>query len=75
MDQKENKQTTPVPTSSPQPQTPPAQKLSSEESYSKDYELISKKPNNTVLYIVLGIVLFLIISAIGGLYFFGILRF
>lgn len=67
MDQKENNQNTEVSVSAPQ--TPPAQKLSSEESYSKDYELISKKSSNKVLYIVLGVVLFLTISAVAGLYF------
>lgn len=53
---------------------PPVQKLSSEESYSKDYELFSKKPNHKLLIIILTSV-FLLISVIVGLFFFGVIRF
>ena len=53
---------------------PPVQKLSSEESYSKDYELFSKKPNHKLLIIILSVV-FLLISVIAGLFFFGVIKF
>jgi hypothetical protein len=53
---------------------PPVQKLSSEESYSKDYELFSKKPNHKLLIIILSVV-FLLISLTAGLFFFGVIKF
>jgi hypothetical protein len=72
MDQNKTTQTSETP--SQNVSQPPVQKLSSEESYSKDYELFSKKPNHKLLIIILSVV-FLLISVIAGLFFFGVIRF
>jgi len=72
MDQNKTTQTNETP--SQNVSQPPVQKLSSEESYSKDYELFSKKPNHKLLIIILSVV-FLLISVIAGLFFFGVIKF
>jgi len=72
MDQNKTIQTNETP--SQNVSQPPVQKLSSEESYSKDYELFSKKPNHKLLIIILSVV-FLLISVISGLFFFGVIKF
>jgi hypothetical protein len=72
MDQNKTTQTNETP--SQNVSQPPVQKLSSEESYSKDYELFSKKPNHKLLIIILSVV-FLLISVISGLFFFGVIKF
>jgi hypothetical protein len=74
MDPKENKQISEVKEQNSSVQSAPTQKLSSEESYSKDYELFSKKSDSKVLYIVLGVVLVVLILAV-SLYFSGIIKF
>ena len=72
MDQNKTTQTNETP--SQNVSQPPVQKLSSEESYSKDYELFSKKPNHKLLIIILSVI-FLLISVIAGLFFFGVIKF
>jgi hypothetical protein len=61
------------------PQTPEeisSSSVSSEESYSSDYELYSKKPKNKnmILYISLGIITF-ITATVATLLFFEIIKF
>lgn len=51
------------------------QKLSSEQNYSSDYELVSRKPSNKNLYLIIFSLLFIIVLTFVGLIFAGIIKF
>jgi hypothetical protein len=53
----------------------PEQNLSSEENYSQDYELYSKKVKSDRTLLIIGVILFIVVSISVGLFYFGIIKF
>ena len=53
----------------------PEQNLSSEEDFSQDYELFSKKNKDNKIYIIIGVVSTILILILASLVYFGVIKF